>query len=232
MHMLQRLCKELLSILFPVFCVQCHKEGEWWCHACRAKESVVLQHFCPACNATLEPFTSCAPCTANGRALGGATALFAYADGSAIKELVALFKYHSVRGLQELWKEVLVAIKIPDAWSRATLAPVPLYKKRLRERGYNQSELLAKIIAEQNSVVINVAQLMRMRHTPHQVGLSRAQRLKNTADAFAWVGQLRAPEQVIIVDDVCTTGSTLESCAQALKQRGSKQVWAVVLARD
>jgi ComF family protein len=229
--MLQTLFKELLDILFPKFCVSCGKEGVWWCAQCRAKEPVNLQHFCPRCSQVLEPFTPSNACPVHS-SLSGVTALYQYTDQSAIKELIHSFKYRNIRGISEVWEEILRVLVVPPAWRSAVVVPVPLFNKRLRERGYNQSELLAQILAKQNSMVLNAANLIRTRHTVHQVGLTRAERLKNTVDAFAWVGEQRAPEKVILVDDVCTTGSTLENCAKALKARGCQEVWAVVLARD
>jgi ComF family protein len=107
---------------------------------------------------------------------------------------------------------------------------VPLHPDRQRERGFNQSDLLAHAMADPLGLSVRADLLQRVRPTRPQVGLARQERLQNVADAF------RARPEVeggrwLLVDDVCTTSATLEACAQALRLRGAGAVWAITLAR-
>jgi ComF family protein len=111
------------------------------------------------------------------------------------------------------------------------LLAVPLHRRRLRERGYNQSALLARELRKRWALPAASGQLVRLRDTPPQVGLDRPSRRRNVAEAFGWQGPPLAGRPVLLVDDVATTGSTLEACGQALKAAGAGRIEAVTLAR-
>ena len=112
------------------------------------------------------------------------------------------------------------------------LVPVPLHPRRLRERGYNQAELLAQQMGRRLGVPVAARSLVRVRNTPAQArSENRETRRANVAAAFrakdAFDGR-----RVLLVDDVCTTGATLEACAAALREAGAQEVWGVTLARE
>ena len=111
------------------------------------------------------------------------------------------------------------------------IIPVPLHASRHRERGYNQAALLAKELAERAQMSVNAKDLVRTRATPPQVGLRADERKANVMGAFAWTGSALGGVGVLLVDDVCTTGATLEACALALRQSQAGSVWALTLAR-
>ena len=113
----------------------------------------------------------------------------------------------------------------------AGLVPVPLHARRLRERGYNQSHLLAAALAERVSLPVDDSMLVRTRYTLPQVGLSAQERQENVRDAFACVSDSPAGKLVVLIDDVYTTGATLNACALALRDRGAWTVSALTLAR-
>jgi ComF family protein len=110
------------------------------------------------------------------------------------------------------------------------LVPVPLHRARERQRGYNQSRLLAREMSASLDWPV-VEALARLRNTPAQVGLNRAQRLANVRDAFCVTDASVAGRRVLLIDDVCTTGATLGACSQALRRAGARSVWALTLAR-
>lgn len=205
--------KFIKNILFPIFCVECQKEGEWWCAECRARrEGKTVRLSFDSADSPLD----------------GLTALLNYQDGSSIARLIQLFKYHYAVDIAELWKKI-----IHDAGKFSlvgTVMPVPLYIRRERERGYNQANLIARIMAAENNWQVDSISLARIRATRQQAHLSREERIINVRDAFVWRGSSSAPEQVILVDDVYTTGSTMRECAKALKASGAKQVYGLVLA--
>jgi len=113
------------------------------------------------------------------------------------------------------------------------LVPVPLHPKRLRERGYNQSYLLAKELGKLTGLPVVADSLVRERHTsPQARTLTVGERRGNVADAFACRDRRLEGKPVILIDDVSTSGATLDACALALKEAGAASVWGLVLARE
>ena len=113
------------------------------------------------------------------------------------------------------------------------LVPVPLHSRRLRERGYNQSALLAAEVGKRNGLPVVTDSLVRLRHTKAQVKTAGAEeRQRNLAGAFGCRNAKLGGRRVLVVDDVCTTGATLNSCAIALRAAGAASVWGLALARE
>lgn len=111
--------------------------------------------------------------------------------------------------------------------------PVPLFKKRMRKRGYNQSELLARAFCKETGIALDTSSLVRVRDTGSQTKLGREARIANMAGAFKVKDAAAVKgKTVLLIDDVATTGSTLEACAQALRQAGAKRVMAFTFARE
>ncbi len=103
---------------------------------------------------------------------------------------------------------------------------VPMWKKKEQERGFNQAEIVAKLVARGNQIKL----LERCRETKPMFGLSKPERQKNIENVFRFVGE-SCPEKVLLVDDVWTTGATMRECAKVLKQNGVKIVWGLTIAR-
>jgi ComF family protein len=123
-----------------------------------------------------------------------------------------------------------------EYWSRHpfsvdVVVPVPLHKRRLRNRGFNQAAHLARELSRHIAVLVDRTILVRHRRTAPQVDLDFDQRRENVRGAFRCVGPEVVGKSVLLVDDVCTTGSTLEACAAALRQGGATRVQALTLAR-
>jgi len=113
------------------------------------------------------------------------------------------------------------------------LLPVPLHKKRLKERGFNQAEELAKIVSKQLEIPLETDLLSRDKYTSSQVKAgSRQARLKNLEGAFSLRTEPNPNTTYILIDDVASTGTTLEECAKALKKSGIQEVWGLVVARN
>ena len=111
------------------------------------------------------------------------------------------------------------------------IVPVPLHQQRRRKRGFNQAALLAKELSERVGLATDTITLVRHRATASQGGLDVEQRRSNVRDAFHCTAGRLANKRVLLIDDVCTTGSTLEACARALWEEGVESVEALTLAR-
>lgn len=139
------------------------------------------------------------------------------------------FKYDGrsdlARGLGSLMREAALRF----IGNVDVVVPVPLHWKRRRSRGYDQAALLAMPVARSLGVPVRLRGLRRVRHTQSQVDLSHAERQRNVDGAFAPF-RLREARRVLLVDDVCTTGATLDAASHALKAGGASEVYRLVLA--
>lgn len=147
-------------------------------------------------------------------------------DGVA-RQLVLGLKYRRGKHLAGPLAD-LVAPLVPAGVD--ALVPVPLHENRVRERGFNQSELLANELGARVGRPVLAAALNRVRETPSQTGLSPSERVENVRGAFAAAERLDG-QHVLLVDDVCTTGATLYACARTLRRAGVASVQAIVATR-
>ncbi len=154
-------------------------------------------------------------------------------DG-ALRELIHLLKYSGVMTLATPLAALLAVVvhNEPELAAVDVVVPVPLHPRRQRARGYNQAECLARKLAELLVLPLDTRSFARRRNTAPQTGLTPRQRRANVRGAFA----VRARSQldakrILLVDDVCTTGATLNACAQTLKRAGASEVQAITLAR-
>lgn len=162
--------------------------------------------------------------------LDGITALFDYGE-NAMSKLIKMFKYNYLLEIADIFKKIITDAKFNDTWSDFIIISVPLHARRERERGFNQSEIIAKLFAEKLGLGIN-KNLHRVIYTAQQAKLSGEQRRANLKNAFVFSSEGKAaPEKVLLVDDVFTTGATMQECARVLKNNGVKIVWGLVLAR-
>jgi ComF family protein len=143
-------------------------------------------------------------------------------------------KYRHARVLAPLLAELLATSLSKRPLQADLVIPVPLSVRRFRERGYNQSMLIARELGSLTSLPApQDGVLARIRDTPPQVGLSAADRLKNMRGAFACVDPSRVRgRRCALLDDVMTTGATLEACAETLRQAGAEKVFGLVVARE
>jgi len=233
----------VVDLLFPPRCVACHRLGAWLCPDCQARIEVIRPPVCRRCGLPLEesaPLPSASPRHASGagahcregpREFDG---LLAYAFHTGpLRQAIHALKYEDLRSLAAPLGKLMAEgwnTLAPRNYDMDVIVPVPLHSSRQRERGYNQATLLARELGTrlQRPVVEDV--LIRVRATAPQVGLNVQERRANVHGAFQCVNARLAGQRVLLVDDVCTTGATLEAACAALRKEGVSSVWAYTLA--
>lgn len=148
-----------------------------------------------------------------------------------IRDCVHALKYDHNLGLGEFFADRLAALVNEAGWDINLVMPVPLSAERMDERGYNQAACLARPLATRLGLRYHPFGVERTRDTPSQVGLSGDERRRNVAGAFTARPEVVAGKAVLIVDDVMTTGATMEACSQALKDAGAGNVYCLTLGR-
>jgi ComF family protein len=146
-----------------------------------------------------------------------------------IRDALHALKYRRDLGLAQAMAEGLLRLWGGLGWRVDVLVPVPLSAQRLRERGYNQAALVRHAFGERIGLPVRERLLLRSRETASQVGLSLTERHSNGAGAFR--AQEVSRQRILLLDDVCTTGATLEAGARALHEAGARAVFAVMVAR-
>jgi ComF family protein len=218
-----------LDWLMPPHCGGCRQLGGWLCAPCRRRVRRLEEPICPRCGREVEFSTENCGCRERLRALRRARAAAAY-EGP-LENAIHRFKYEGWRSLAPALAGLLADRLAVEGLPAGLLLAVPLHERRLRTRGYNQSELLAKELRHRFELPGRPGLLVRLRDTPPQVGLDRRGRQTNMAHAFVWRGAALAGRPVILVDDVATTCATLEACAAALRAAGSGAVHGFTVAR-
>lgn len=230
---LRKLTESALDLVFPPQCAGCGQPGMHFCDRCAQAVEPLPAAICQRCGRpTKAPVALCPTCRQHPHALTFARA--AACHTYPLREAIHAFKYQNRPELGEPLGRYLVAVYQQPPWPSLSsridaVVPAPLHVERMRERGYNQSELLAKTLCEKCGLALEPGWLVRTRDTLQQVGLSPAERLANVDGAFTANAVVNG-RTLLIVDDVFTTGSTLESCARAALEAGAKRVYALALA--
>jgi len=238
----------LLNLFLPKFCLGCKKEGSYLCDDCRALLDISEFNYC-LCEAQGLPkrfissrehqFTmKCQNCS--NKTLSGLYFALSYKEKSLARKLIHQFKYEPyLKDLSETLASVLIEHFVltgknkNEIWENSALIPVPLDNKKIKSRGYNQSEELAKELAKVLKVPVLTDVLMKIKITESQMGLNKEQRAKNLQGAFTITNApLLQGKKIFLIDDVYTTGSTLEECARVLRNAGAKQIWGITIARE
>jgi ComF family protein len=219
-----------LDLLFPRWCVGCGREGDFICSSCLKSLPRVVPPLCPKCGLPQSNASLCPSCLSWQAEIDGIRAPFRF-EG-VMRQAIHQLKYRNLRALAGLLASLLHEYLLANPVTGEVLVPVPLHPKRLRERGYNQSQLLAKELGRLAGLPVADDCLTRQRHSlPQARTSSLAERRGNVADAFACHQRLES-KPVILIDDVATSGATLDACARALKAAGAASVWGLVLARE
>lgn len=204
--MWQRFFCFILDQLYPQECVSCSAPGSAMCVECEQSVSVQPKE----------------------QMVGNLRVESSYSyDEAALSAAVQAWKYE---GMTDAIKPFIEKARFLDLQADLVLA-VPLHRRRRLERGFNQAEVLAQHVAGQIGVAVSHG-LKRVRYTPPQAKQDGEERRKNVKDAFVWKGEGLAGKQVLLVDDVVTTGATLSACAEALYAAGAREVRSWCLCRS
>ena len=241
----------ILELFFPSFCLGCKKEGTYLCYDCKSTLEISEYNYClcnknpfrlPPQDKNGKPFgtarSKCSRCF--DKKLSGLHFALPYKEKFLTRKLIHQFKYEPyIKDLANILAGLLIehfiitAKNTEEIWKHSVLISVPLEKRKLKNRGYNQSEVLARELSKIINVPLISGNLMKIKNTPPQIALSAKEREENVRGAFL----VKNPEKVkgkkvFLVDDVYTTGSTMEECAKVIKEAGAKSVWGIAIARE
>ena len=220
-----------LNLLFPQWCVGCGKEGDFICYSCRQSLPRIMPPLCPRCGRPQPSGILCPSCVSWQAEIDGIRSPFRF-DG-VMRQAIHQLKYRNLRAIAQPLARLLNDYLGTNPMPGEVLVPVPLHHKRLRERGYNQSSLLTKELGKLINLPLVDDCLIRLRHAPPQARTSTVdERRSNVAGAFTCRDGRLQDKQVLLVDDVSTSGATLDACAATLKAAGATSVWGLVLARE
>lgn len=229
----------VLDLLFPIECLGCGKEGEWLCQKCFNKINFKQSQYCLHCKKENEFGRFCFNC----RPLYGLDGVLIAGDydNRLIAKLIKNFKYNFIQDLSKAIGKFLILflqnLNSESGFTEVVLTgsnlviPVPLHNKRRRWRGFNQAELIAREVSGYFNLELSVDKLIRMKYKKPQVKLSEAERKSNVIGCFGWRGEGLAGRDIVLIDDIVTTGATLNECAKVLKQNGAGKVWGLVVAK-
>lgn len=227
-----------LDVLFPKTCFGCEEEGAFLCTVCTG----LLRFVPPSCFGCgkLVPQKGHVPAGRTCDACQDRTPIYSFLspfqyEDETIRNLIHALKYNRVQKIAVHLGELLC--RYSDAFgvafpSETIVIPIPLHPWRERRRGFNQSALIARCLCEENSnLSCNTALLFRVKNTKPQIELSHTERTKNLTGSFAVRNlDMVRDKTILLLDDVKTTGSTIEEAARTLKEAGAKRVWAMTVA--
>lgn len=226
----------ILDLLFPKFCINCKKEGEYLCQDCQALLDISEFNYCLCEHPLRMPDPGkCKRCFS--KKLNGLFSAVPY-QNALVQKMIKIFKYEPyAKELAKPLSSLILAhfelIEKNFGTLEYSLIPVPLHKKRLKQRGFNQAEEIGKILSESLGIPLLKNILIRVKETLPQAELKAREREENIKGAFAIIHKNSIErKKILLVDDVYTTGATLEECAKILKFSGVKEVWGITVARE
>ena len=224
-----RILWEAMDLLYPPNCGGCGSAGVRWCADCSRATFEIPLPICPICgnpSLTKEPCQRCTETRPLFAALRSYTVF-----GGPIREAIHRLKYQRDIGLGEVLATPMIASLQKLNWPVDILTSVPLGLARFKERGYNQATLLARPIGLSLRIPFSSHVLSRIKETRTQVGLTVYERQENMAGAFQANRELVQGKNILVVDDVATSGATFNACAKALLDAGATRVYGFSLAR-
>lgn len=223
--------QKIFDFLFPPHCISCGKGGAFFCRKCRSELIYLQPPLCIRCSIPIRTGSICHKCQSQIWDIDGIYSVFKY--GGTIRQAILQFKYENLKVLADPLSDFMAEYVKQQQLSFDIIVPVPIHKRRLKERGYNQSLLLARKLSSLTRIPIAEGALTRIRYTSPQAKSDNVdQRRKNIMNAFRCSSHGISGRRILLIDDVCTSGATLNSCAGSLKAAGAASVWGLTLAKE
>ena len=226
-----QLQEKLVDFFFPRRCVGCGKRGDFLCAGCRQRLPRLLGPFCQKCGKPESSGGLCSACWGQKTAIDGIR--FVLRFEGVVRQAIHELKYRNLKAISGCLATLMASYLQDNPIHGEVLVPIPLHLRRLRERGYNQSSLLVGELGKLIALPVIDDGLHRLKDSLPQARTTTVEeRRRNVANAFACRDEKLGGRSVILIDDVCTSGATLEACAGALKGAGAVSVWGLILARE
>ncbi|MDI6785643.1 MAG: ComF family protein [bacterium] len=235
--LLNNFYNKLLDFLFPSYCEICNQRlqnEKYICQKCLKKVKYINSNTCSLCGKEFNlPVSSlCKDCKNNKRYFKEARAIGRY-EG-VLKDYIHLLKYCNKPYLKVLFPDI---VKDYAKWIKNYqfdyIMPIPLHPKKLRKRGYNQAELFAKYLSKAYKIEYYKDNLTRKKETLPQINLDKKERLRNVKSSFIVKYKEKVKDKsILLIDDVYTTGATVNECSKELKESGVKKIIVLTLARS
>jgi len=224
---------KVLNIFYPTRCVFCETVGEQQiCPACRKEYPYLTEPRCKMCGKPLRRVEQeyCRDCNGNERAFECGRNLWLHRGG--VSDSLYRFKYQGVKSNGRVYAEELAAVyeNTLENWEIEQIIPIPLHRRRLAQRGFNQAEVIAVRLGRMLDLPVNTSSLIRQRHTRPQKVLNDRERWRNIRSAFRVKRSDNLSGNILIVDDIYTTGSTLNEAAKCLKDAGVRKVFFLTIS--
>lgn len=233
-----------LDCVFPRLCLGCGKDGSHLCRECYESLPILYRVNCPFCGHRSPDGRACSQCRHQHHSHISGILIASDWNNLLLRQIIYEYKYRFIKELADplanlMIKFLTTAEPVNRQTDKLILIPVPLHGRRLAWRGFNQSEILTKKIADYFNLVLIDNILIRSRHTIPQREIKKPQdRAANIKNVFALNPEINLENKnllknkiIILIDDICTTGATFEDCARALQPLGPKEIWGLVIAR-
>jgi competence protein ComFC len=216
--------------IYPPYCGGCHKPGSRWCADCEAQAVKIDDSaLCPVCGIPQSENHLCSDCKGHPPRIKAIRSWAVYQG--AVREAIHRLKFHSDLGLSEIFALKLMDIYIKTGWNIDLITAVPLSRGRMKDRGFNQSGFIARSLALALRIPYYPVALKRIRETNSQVGLKVHERQLNVNGAFIADQKVVGSKNILIIDDVTTTGATLSECSKACLEKNAYNVYGLTIAR-
>ena len=226
--------EEIVSLVFPRRCPVCDEillTGKYICETCRKKIKFIKEPVCKKCGKTIEQERQeyCGDCTRKKHFFVQGKAVFEYRE--EIKKSMYRFKYSNKREYAEFYARE--AVRLYGDWIRRreieAIVPIPMYGWKKRRRGYNQAEVFADRLGQLLNLPVERHLVKRIRNTRPQKELNDIQRKENLKKAFKIVQSIVEYRKILLVDDIFTTGSTMDAVAEVLLDAGVKEIYFICI---
>lgn len=221
---------QLVDLIYPPVCAGCGKPNFRFCPDCLQQVSIIETSFCAFCGKpTHSDLAICPDCVDISCYFSAAASWAEY--GGQLREVIHALKYKNDLGLGDFFAVLLIEILKNKVWDFDLVIPVPLSQSRMKERSYNQAALLSRPIAWYFRKEHSTHALRRSKDTGTQTSRNRIERDLSLTDAFSGNPAKLKGRSVLLVDDIITTGATINHCSQALLLAGATRVYAISIAK-